>query len=110
MSEEFKPSGADSKMARMQELNQQTAKIAWSKMQRFFAGGKAIFVDEALDLVEAATEVSLDNKAALEHWVGQGKVAPVNDEQARLWLDQDAVVWAVVVAPWVLVQPVKRTE
>ena len=92
----------------MQELNQETAKIAWSEMQRFFARGVVVFVNEEMDLVETAAELSLDNKAALETWMREGKVAAVNDEQARLWLDQDTVVWAVVIAPWVLVQPIDR--
>ncbi len=107
MAEEHELSGADRKKARMQELNQETAKIAWSEMQRFFARGSTVFVDEELDLIETAAELSLDNKAALENWIHQGKVAPVNDEQAKLWLAQDTIVWAVVMAPWVLVQPVK---
>ncbi len=100
-------SDTDRKKARMQELNQGTAKIAWSEMQIFFARGSAIFVDEELDLIDTAAELSLDNKAALKNWMRQGQVAPVNDEQAKLWLERDTVVWAVVVAPWVLVQPVK---
>lgn len=91
----------------MQELNLETAKIAWSELQRFFARGLAIFVDEELDLIETAAELSLDNKAALQNWMRQGKVAPVNDEQAKLWLDRDTQVWAVVLAPWVLVQPIE---
>jgi hypothetical protein len=107
MAEEHKLSGADRKRARMHELNQETSKIPWLEMQKFFASGSAIFVNEELDLVETAAELSLDNKAALEHWMYQGKVAPVNDEQAKLWLAHDTVVWAVVIAPWVLVQPVK---
>ncbi len=100
-------SDTDRKKARMQELNLETAKIAWSELQRFFARGLAIFVDEELDLIETAAELSLDNKAALQNWMRQGKVAPVNDEQAKLWLDRDTQVWAVVLAPWVLVQPIE---
>ena len=106
MAEEYKLTGADRKKARMQELNQETSKIAWAEMQKFFASGSTIFVDAGLDLIETAAELSLDNKAALEQWIHQGKVAPVNDEQAKLWLEHDTVVWAVVMAPWVLVQPV----
>ena len=106
MTEEYELSGEDKKKARMQELNRETAKIAWSEMQRFFARGVTVFVDEEMDLLDTAAELSLDNKAALENWMRQGKVAPVNDEQAKLWLEHDTLVWAVVIAPWVLVQPI----
>ena len=107
MTKEHKLSGAGKKEARMRELNQETARITWSEMQRFFASGSTIYVDEDLDLIETAAELSLDNKTALEQWINQGKVAPVSDEQAKLWLQQDTLVWAVVMAPWVLVQPIK---
>ncbi len=107
MIDENRLSGTDRKKERMQELNRETAKIAWSEMQRFFARGLVIFVDEELDLIDTAAELSLDNKAVLEDWMRQGKVAPVNDQQAKLWLERDTVVWAVVLAPWVLVQPIK---
>jgi hypothetical protein len=36
-----------------------------------------------------------------------GQFGKVSDEQAQHWWDEDAVLWAVVVSPWVLVQPVK---
>ncbi|MCK4706074.1 MAG: DUF2288 family protein, partial [Gammaproteobacteria bacterium] len=32
---------------------------------------------------------------------------PVADKQAKNWYDEEAMVWAVVVKPWVLVQPLK---
>jgi len=34
-----------------------------------------------------------------------GKLGKVTDEQATAWVDTDALLWAVVVSPWVLVQP-----
>ena len=41
-----------------EKLNQETAQIAWSELQRFFATGQAISVDPALDLIDAAYAVS----------------------------------------------------
>ena len=38
-------------------------------------------------------------------WTRAGRVGPVTDEQAREWLDANALMRAVVVKPWVLVQP-----
>lgn len=90
------------------KMNLETARIAWHELQRFFASGAAIYVDPALDLVEAAFQISEDNKAQVLAWMQSGRLAPVTDEQARAWHEVDADMWAVVVSPYVLVQPAEK--
>ena len=87
------------------KVNLETSRIAWKELQRFFASGAAIFVSDDLDLVEVAFQFAQDNKAQVERWLLTDKAGKVSDEQARIWLEADATVWAVVVSPWVLVQP-----
>jgi hypothetical protein len=58
-----------------------------------------------LDLVETAYQLSIDNTAGVREWLSTGRIVRVTDEQAMEWLEADAMVWAVVVKPWVLVQP-----
>ena len=87
------------------KLNLETAKIAWKELQRFFAGGAALMVFADLDLVEVAFQMSEDNVAQIQRWVEAGKLGKVTDAQAAAWFESDALVWAVVVSPWVLVQP-----
>jgi hypothetical protein len=86
-------------------INAETARIGWAELQRFFAGGYAVAVDGRLDLVEVAYQMSRDNAEQLSQWLDAGLIGPVKDDQARDWLHSDAVVWSVVVRPWVLVQP-----
>lgn len=86
------------------KLNQETSRIAWKELQRFFAAGRTLSVSAAVDLVEVAAQMSLDNKAQVEQWLAAGAIGPVTDVQAQAWYDADAVVWAVVVSPWVLIQ------
>jgi len=92
------------------KINQETAKIAWKELQRFFAGGKALMASADLDLVDVAYQISEDNVEQIQQWVAAGKLSHVSDEQARDWAETDALVWAVVVSPWVLVQPVSGTH
>jgi hypothetical protein len=87
------------------KFNMETARIAWKELQRFFARGAAIHVSEDLDLVEVAFQMSRDNSALIQQWMAAGKLGKVTDVQAAAWLETDALVWAVVVSPWVLVQP-----
>ena len=93
-----------------QEILSETAQIAWSELQSFFAAGKAIHVSVDLDLVEVALQISNDNSEMIRQWMDRGQLAPVSDDQARYWVDSDATVWAVVVKPWVLIQDLKEQK
>ncbi len=93
-----------------QDIHSETALIAWSELQRFFAAGKAIYVSTDLDLVEVALQISNDNSDMVRQWMDKGYLAPVSDDQARYWIDADATLWAVVVKPWVLVQDKKGSK
>ena len=86
------------------KVNLETSRIAWKELQRFFASGAAVYVAPGLDLVEVAYQFSVDNKTQVERWLDSNKVARVSDQQALEWHETDAIVWAVVVKPWILVQ------
>ena len=73
-------------------------------MQRHFAAGRVIHVADHVDLVEVAFVIARDDARALEGMMLGGSVGPVKDDTARTWYEDDAVVWAVVARPWVLVQ------
>ena len=86
------------------KLNSETAKMAWSELQRFFASGKTLYVASDLDLIDVASAFQQDNTELVADWLQQEKVSPVSDTQARGWLDRNCSLWTVVVKPWVLVQ------
>jgi hypothetical protein len=88
------------------KVNLETSKIPWSELQRFFASGQAIAVAADLDLVEVACQFAVDNKVIVEQWLRANQISRVSDLQAKDWLENRYQVWAVVVKPWVLVQPI----
>ncbi|HEY0891796.1 MAG TPA: DUF2288 domain-containing protein [Cellvibrio sp.] len=89
-----------------QQINLETAQIHWHELQRFFASGNAIAVDPTLDLTHVAAQIVADNAAQIKTWMDAGLVDAVKDTQAQEWYEQNALVWAVVIKPWVLVQPI----
>lgn len=88
------------------KINRETSKMVWTELLPFFAKGMAIYVSHKMDLVKVAHELSIDNKKQLEEWMTEGLVANVSDEQASAWHESNILVWAVVIKPWVLVQPI----
>lgn len=86
------------------KLNLETAQITWKELEPFFASGKLIAVDASLDLHVVAEQIVADNAVQIKAWMSASKVDQVSDQQAQVWAEQDPVLWAVVIKPWVLVQ------
>ena len=86
------------------KVNLETSRVPWTELQRFFAGGLTIEVSTKLDLVDVACQLADDNKTQVERWMLAKKINKVSDEQAKKWYENNTIVWAVVVKPWVLVQ------
>jgi hypothetical protein len=82
----------------------ETAKIPWLELQRFFASGKVIWIAGNLDLVEVALAVQQDDVQSVNSWTADQSLAAVTDDQARQWVSDDSLLWAVAIKPWVLVQ------
>jgi hypothetical protein len=91
-----------------QKINRETARLPWSELERHFAQGNVVYVSETLDLIDVAVRISHDDKESISRWMSEGKVAKVTDAQAQSWALTDAVLWASVVSPFVLVQTEKK--
>ena len=88
------------------KLNSETGKLAWKELERFFARGVVIKVTRGLDLVDVALRMARDDKPAIERWLAEGQLARATTEDAQDWNTRQPTFWAVVAAPWVLVQEV----
>ena len=100
----------DSAEMQKAKLNLETAQVAWSELQRFFAQGSVIWVDETLDMVEVAHSIAQDDSGTIKKWMDKNQVAQVSDEQAKNWLAKDTWLWSVVVRPLVLVQKIRDSQ
>ena len=82
----------------------ETAPITWQELQPFFARGALLQVAGSADLVEIAVAVAEDDRQKVAAWLNDGTLLRMAAGQAQDWLGRDPSLWAVVVAPWVLVQ------
>lgn len=87
------------------KLNLETARIAWADLQVHFARGAAVYVAPELDLVAVARLVVDDDGREIARLMAEGKFGMVSEAQAAVFWAENREMWAVVVAPWVLVQP-----
>jgi len=88
------------------KLNLETAQLQWPQLERHFARGNVIKVTVGMDLVEVALNVAENNTATVQAWLADGRIARADMPDAEDWHVRQPAFWAVVVAPWVLVQEV----
>ena len=82
----------------------ETARISWEELQPFFARGALLWVAAELDLVAVAEALAQDDRARVAKWLEQELLAAVAAPLAEDLLQRDPELWAVVVAPWVVIQ------
>lgn len=90
-----------------QKLNLETAKIGWPELERFFAQGLIIAVDNNLDLLQVAALFARDNSDQVGQMLSQDRVRKADSSDAKRWHCDNSEFWAVVVAPWILVQEIQ---
>ncbi|MDO9623287.1 MAG: DUF2288 domain-containing protein [Pseudomonas sp.] len=82
----------------------ETAPINWQELQPFFARGDLLLVEGSEDLIAVAEAVAQNDQGRVAAWLAAGQLRRVDDDCAADLLQRDPLLWAVVVAPWVLVQ------
>lgn len=92
------------------QLNAETGKTEWAELERHFARGAVVKVDATLDLVEVAACMARDDAEAIRVWMADGTLARATEADARTWGERRPLFWAVVAAPWVLVQEIERSH
>jgi hypothetical protein len=82
----------------------ETASIRWNELQPFFARGALLWVEPSVDLIAVAQAFAENAEGEVAAWLSGGEVGKVSESKALDLLERDPLLWAVVVAPWVLVQ------
>lgn len=90
------------------KLNLETAQLAWPELERHFARGVVIKIAPGVDLVDAALQVAENKASTVQEWLAEGRIARAELADAEDWHARQPMFWAVVVAPWVLIQEVLK--
>ena len=85
-------------------LNAQTGRIGWPELARHFARGVVIDVSPDEDLLAIAEALVRDQADEIDRLHKSGRLHRATDHDAMRWEEENKQFWAVVVAPWVLVQ------
>jgi len=85
-------------------LNGQTAKIHWHELQRYFASGVIRQLAGGEDLVLVGKAIIDNDSARVQELLDNERLTVPDAACAQRWYDANTELWALVIAPWVLVQ------
>ena len=86
------------------KLMTETAKVQWSEVAPLYTRGVLLRVVGDLDLVSVAEAIANDDTVQVASWTSAGLLDRLPQDAADDYASRDATLWAVVVAPWVIVQ------
>jgi len=87
----------------------ETGKLEWHELERHFARGVVVAVNPGIDLIDVAVCMANDDKAGLEKWFDAGTVRRAEAADAEAWVKTQPLFWAVVLAPWVVIQEIDES-
>ena len=89
-------------------LHGETSKLPWSELEKHFARGVVFKVAKGFDIIDVALVIARDDKDSLKKWIDDKTVSGAELEDAKKWHEASAVLWTVVVAPFILVQETEQ--
>lgn len=89
----------------LERLEKYTGEIDWTYLKPHYESGALIWVDPALPLVEVGHTISIDDAAQVAAWRSAGDLLTPSEPHAQHWEQTNARFLALVVSPFVLIQP-----
>jgi len=94
----------------VEQLEKYTGEIRWSYLKPHFEAGSLIWVSPELELTTVGQAMAEDESESVQAWKKKGLVLIPSDPHADYWESIDAAFRALVVSPFVLVQPLEEAE
>ncbi|MEM7387338.1 MAG: DUF2288 domain-containing protein [Verrucomicrobiota bacterium] len=88
-----------------EKLAKFSGQVDWNYLKPHFEAGALLYVDPSLDLKEVGVAFSGDEKERVEAWLKTGDLVKPSQPHATYWEASKAVFTAMVVSPFVLIQP-----
>ena len=90
----------------LDKLEKYTAEIDWDYLKKPFAAGSVLYVDPSLDLMRVGEAFANDESDLVRAWKQSGDLVQPSAPHAAYWEETSARFTAVVISPFVLIQPV----
>lgn len=90
----------------LEKLEKYTGEVDWNYLRPHFKAGALVYVDSSLSLTEVGHAFSIDDADRVKNWRESGDLVTPSEPHAVYWEENGARFRALVVSPFVLIQPV----
>jgi hypothetical protein len=94
-------------MSSKEKLEKYTGIVDWAYLKPHFESGALIYVDPTLSITEVGKAFADDMKGKIEAWLKSGDLVNPDELHAKWWQENPQDFTALVVSPFVLMQPVE---
>jgi len=88
-----------------EKLEKYTGEIEWPHLRPHFDNGALLYLDPSLSLVEVGEALANDDAERVARWKKSGDLVVPSEPHAAHWDQTGASFRALVVSPFVLIQP-----
>lgn len=90
-----------------QKLEKYTGVVEWSYLQKHYENGALLYVDPTVPLIEVGKALTDDDAEKVKRWRKSGEIVTPSTPHAFYWEESKAQFRALVVSPFVLIQPLE---
>lgn len=91
----------------IEKLRKYTGEIEWSFLEPHYRNGALLWVDPTLKLEEVGAAFADDDTERVADWRGNGDLVVPSTPHAFFWEESKARFRALVISPFVLIQPIE---
>ena len=89
----------------LEKLEKYTGEVDWPYLKRHYKSGALVWVDPDLSLTEVGHAISIDDADRVKAWRRSGDLVIPSELHTLHWEESGARFLALVVSPFVLIQP-----
>jgi hypothetical protein len=92
-----------------EKLAKYTGEVDWSYLKPHYESQALVYVDPSLSLTEVGKAFTEDDAERVRSWQKAGDLVTPSQPHADYWASSEARFTALVVSPFVLIQPIEAT-
>ena len=92
----------------LEKLEKYTGEVTWEYLRPHFTSGALVYVDPSLVLTEVGHAFSIDDADRVKEWRRAGELVTPSEPHAIYWEESGTRFRALVVSPFVLIQPLEQ--
>jgi len=91
-----------------EKLEKYTGEVDWQYIKPHFESGALIYVDPTLSITVVGQALANDDSPKIQAWLKSGDLVKPSELHAQWWQENPEPFTALVVSPFVLIQPSRK--